>query len=110
VWYDKVLAVRLLDERIMDDLVVQEVCETLINLVKIDGQTRLVVNFAAVRALVSRVLAVLFNLAELIEAQGGKMAFCGISPELLRGFKIIGLDKRVKICKDEREAAEHVKK
>ncbi len=92
------------DERIVDDIVIQAVGEQLYNLVERDGHTRLLLNFSEVKFMASAVIAKLFTLHKKIKAASGKLKFCCIEPDLRVVFKITGLEKMVEIYDDEQVA------
>lgn len=92
------------DERIVDDIVIQAVGEQMYNLVERDGHTRLLLNFSEVKFMASAVIAKLFTLRKKIAAAKGVLKFCCIDPDLRVVFKITGLEKMVEIFDDEQEA------
>jgi anti-sigma B factor antagonist len=92
------------DERIVDEIVIQSVGEQLYNLVDRDGHANLLLNFSDVRFMASAVIAKLFTLHKKVKAAGGKLKFCCIEPDLRVVFKITGLERMVEIYDDEQEA------
>ncbi len=102
--FDNATVASFVDERIVDDIVIQAVGEQLYSLVERDGYTSLLLNFSEVKFMASAVIAKLFTLHKKVKAAKGELKFCCIDPDILAVFKITGLDKMVKIYKDEQDA------
>jgi len=92
------------DERIVDDIVIDAVGKQLYSLVERDGHSRLLLNFSDVKFMASAVIAKLFTLHKKVKQAGGKLKFCCIDPDLRVVFKITGLEKMVEIYDDEQTA------
>jgi stage II sporulation protein AA (anti-sigma F factor antagonist) len=102
--FDNATVASFVDERIVDDLVIQSVGEQLNNLVERDGYTSLLLNFSNVKFMASQVIAKLFTLNRKIQQAKGKLKFCCIDADLRVVFKITGLEKMVEIYDDEQDA------
>ena len=92
------------DERIVDDLVIQAVGEQLYNLVERDGHKNLLLNFDEVKFMASAVIAKLFTLHRKIKKAGGTLKFCCIDTDLRVVFSLTQLDKMVEVFRDEQTA------
>lgn len=102
--FDNATVAAFVDERIVDDIVIQSVGEQLYNLVERDGHTRLLLNFSNVKFMASAVIAKLFTLHKKVQQAKGKLKFCCIDPDLRVVFKITGLERIVEIYEDEQDA------
>jgi anti-sigma B factor antagonist len=102
--FDNATVASFVDERIVDDIVIQSVGEQLYNLVERDGHKRLLLNFSNVKFMASAVIAKLFTLHKKVQQAKGKLKFCCIDPDLRVVFKITGLERIVEIYDDEQDA------
>lgn len=102
--FDNATVASFVDERIVDDIVIQSVGEQLYNLVERDGHKRLLLNFSNVKFMASAVIAKLFTLHKKVQQAKGKVKFCCIDPDLRVVFKITGLERIVEIYDDEQDA------
>ena len=103
----RVTVVSFRDERIVDDLVIQEVGDQLIGLVEDRGHRNLLLNFGGVQALSSAALAKLFSLRMKVASIRGKLKFCCVHPELMEVFKLHqakGSDALFEIYPEEKKA------
>jgi anti-anti-sigma factor len=73
-------------------------------LVREEGSTRLVVNFAGVSYLCSEVLGTIAALTGEVEPHAGHIALCGLDPLLREKLRITRLDSVFEVCNDEAEA------
>jgi len=80
-------------ESILDMTEIQQIGERLDALVEKLAAPKLVLDFEGVRFLSSQTLGVLINLRKKVQDRGGKLALCGLRPELARVFKITNLDR-----------------
>jgi anti-anti-sigma factor len=103
---DDIAVARLVDERIVDDLVIQSLGEDLMSLVDRDGYTRIVLNFGSVHYMASAVIGQIFKLNKKLQASRGKLAFCSIRPDLKVVFDITGLSKMVPLFAEEQAAVD----
>ena len=60
-------------------------------------------DFATVEALSSTVLAVLLALHKSLRAQGGRLAVCGLRPEVREVFVLTGLEGPLNVCGSEQQ-------
>jgi anti-anti-sigma factor len=61
-------------------------------------------DFSAVESLSSAVLAALLSLRKALLAQGGRLALCGLRPELREVFAITGMEGSMNLYGTEQEA------
>jgi anti-sigma B factor antagonist len=99
-----VAVVHFKDQKIIEDLGIQQLGQELFNLVEIDGHTRLVLNFAAVDFLSSGALGKLIILEKKVAARGGTLKLCGIRPEIQEVFVLTKLNRLFDIREDEADA------
>ena len=78
---------------ILDSLEIDQIGETLYDLVDTRHRQKLVLDFAKVEFLSSSALGMLITLRKKALAIKGKVAICGIKPQLKEAFKITRLDK-----------------
>jgi anti-anti-sigma factor len=99
-----VTIVNFIDASILDMAHIQKVADELYSLVDEKDRRKIVLDFSAVRFLSSQMLGVLLTLQKKLQALKGKMAFCGIKPELKKVFQITALDKLFEFYPDETKA------
>lgn len=96
-----VTVVNFRDQKILDDLVIQQVGEELYHLASEDQSENLLLNFSGVAFLSSSVLGKLISLNKKVKAYGGKLKFCEMDPKIYELFTITGLNKLFDIKPDE---------
>jgi len=99
-----VCVVHFRDQRIIDDLGIQETGQELFQLVEEEGRRKLLLNFSSVGFMSSAALGKLITLNKKAKAQGGVVKMCNIRPEIYEVFAITRLDRLFDIKKDEAEA------
>jgi anti-sigma B factor antagonist len=97
--------VRIVDKKILDELVIQELGGEILGLIEQDGHRSLVLDFSDVEFLSSAALGKLITLDRKMKAQQGRLSLCSIRPEILEVFQITKLNKVFDIRKDVTEAA-----
>ena len=68
------------------------------------GYNRLIINLEKTRHINSVGISILIEIVELLEAQGGYLYFCGLTPVIERTFKIMGLAQHTAVFPDEDSA------
>jgi anti-sigma B factor antagonist len=99
-----VTVVSFRDQRIIEELGIQEIAQELFQLVEAEGRKKLLLNFAMVGFMSSAALGKLITLHKKVKAQGGTLKMCNIRPEIHEVFSITRLDRLFDIKKDESEA------
>ncbi len=99
-----VTVVHFRDQRIIDDLAIQETGQELVQLVEEEGRKKLLLNFSAVGFMSSAALGKLITLNKKAKAKGGVVKMCNIRPDIHEVFAITRLDRLFDIKKDEGEA------
>ncbi|NQT11563.1 MAG: STAS domain-containing protein [Planctomycetes bacterium] len=100
-----VTVVHFRDQRIIDDLAIQETGQELVQLVEDEaGRKKLLLNFSEVGFMSSAALGKLITVNKKMKAQGGTVRMCNIRPDILEVFAITRLDRLFDIKKDEEEA------
>ncbi|MBN2215749.1 MAG: STAS domain-containing protein [Pirellulales bacterium] len=99
-----VTVVRFRDQKIIDDLNIQELGRELLNLVEVENRKKLVLNFSAVEFLSSAALGKLITLEKKVKAAAGKLKLCNIQPQTYEVFVITKLNRLFDIKEDEADA------
>ncbi len=105
-----VTVVSFLTSQVLDEMNVQQLGDELNGLLSKEYATKLVINFAKIKFLSSAVLGKLISLNKKVTAEKGRMAFCGINPDIMQVFKITRLDKLIPIFDEEDDAVKKVMK
>ena len=92
------------DQKILDDLIIQQVADELYRLVDAQQCENLLLNFSGVAFLSSSVLGKLISLNKRIKPLGGKLKFCEMHPKVYEIFTITGLHRLFDIKDDETDA------
>ncbi|MBN1395150.1 MAG: STAS domain-containing protein [Pirellulales bacterium] len=96
--------VRFRNQKIVEDIYIQELGQELFRLVEADGRQRLLLDFAAVDFLSSAALGKLITLDKKMKAHGGTLKLSNIRPEIYEVFAITKLNRLFDIRKDEADA------
>ncbi len=99
-----VTVVRFRDQKIIEDMNIQELGQELFGLVEVDGRDRLLLDFSAVDFLSSAALGKLITLDKKMKAHGGVLKLANIRPEIYEVFAITKLNRLFDIREDEAEA------
>ena len=100
-----VTVVHFRDQRIIDDLAIQETGQELVQLAEEGGgRKKLLLNFPEVGFMSSAALGKLITLNKKMKAHGGTVRMCNIRPDIQEVFAITRLDRLFDIKKDEEEA------
>ena len=99
-----VWVVNFRDQKILDDLIIQQVGDELFQLIKTEQCENLLLNFTGVAFLSSSVLGKLISVNKKMKALGGKLKFCAMHPKIYELFTITGLHKLFDMRGDETEA------
>jgi anti-sigma B factor antagonist len=99
-----VTVVHFRDNRITDDLNIQELGQELFHLVEAEKRKKLVLNFAAVDFLSSAALGKLITLERKVKSHNGQMKLCSIRPQIHEVFLITKLNRLFDIRNDEADA------
>jgi anti-sigma B factor antagonist len=100
----EVTIIRLTAHRLLDQSEVDAVKDSLLRLAGDPGRLQMLLDFAAVEAFSSGVLAILLTLRRLLLATGGRLALCGLRPGLREVFGIAGLEGPLNLYDSEQEA------
>ena len=95
-----VTVVGFVDKRILDEQNIQIIADQLFGLVDDHQCRKLLLNFENVEYMSSAALGKLITLHKKLTGVKGKLALCGISPQIFEVFAITKLDKIFKIHKD----------
>jgi anti-sigma B factor antagonist len=99
-----VTVVRFRDQKILDDLNIQELGRELTRLVEVENRRRLLLNFSAVEFLSSAALGKLITLDKKVKGVEGTLKLCNIQPEIYEVFSITKLNRLFDIKEDEADA------
>ena len=92
------------DASILDTVQVEEIGETLYDLVDSRNCKRLVLDFTAVRFLSSSALGILITLQKKAKTIKGQVVLCALKDDLRKVFQITKLEKLFTFAKTEEEA------
>jgi anti-sigma B factor antagonist len=101
---DKVTIVRFTDHLILTGAIAEAVSEELGRLLHDEGRNRLILNFGNVQSLTSLMLGRLITLNKKIRARGGRLAVCGLSPDLEEIFVVTKLNEYLDMHANEHDA------
>jgi len=99
-----VTVVRFRDQKIIEDISIQEWGQELLSLVDVDNRQKILFNFTGVEFLSSAALGKLITLNARVRARSGSLKLCGIRPEIYEVFQITKLNRVFEIYTDESEA------
>jgi anti-sigma B factor antagonist len=99
-----VTVVHFRDQKIIEDLGIQELGQELFTLVEVDNRKKLVLNFCSVDFLSSAALGKLITLEKKLKNRGGTLKLCCIRPEIYEVFAITRLNRLFDIKQEEADA------
>lgn len=99
-----VTVVHFRDQKIIEDLRIQELGQELFQLVEAEKRKKLVLNFSSVDFLSSAALGKLITLDKKVKASSGALKLCNIRPEIYEVFAITRLNRLFDIRRDEGDA------
>ena len=100
----EVTVVHFRDQKIIEDLGIQELGQELFHLVEGEDRKKLVLNFSQVDFLSSAALGKLITLDKKVKGRGGMLKLCNIRAEIYEVFAITRLNKLFDIREDEADA------
>lgn len=106
---DNVTIVRFVDRLILSGTTAGAVSDELCRLVEGEGCLRLILNFGNVQSLTSLMLGRLITLNKKVQAAGGRLAVCNLSPDLQEVFEITKLSEYLDLYASERDALQSFK-
>ncbi len=99
-----VAVVHFRDQKIIEDLGIQELGQELFKLVEAENRRKLVLNFSSVDFLSSAALGKLITLDKKMKAHDGTLKLCNIRPEIYEVFAITRLNRLFDIKDEEADA------
>ncbi len=99
-----VTVVHFRDQKIIEDLSIQELGQELFQLVEAEKRRKLVLNFANVEFLSSGALGKLITLDKKVKTHNGQLRLCAIRPQIYEVFVITKLHRLFDIRGDEADA------
>jgi anti-sigma B factor antagonist len=99
-----VTVVHFRDQKILDDLNIQELGQEMNHLVEVENRKKIVLNFSAVEFLSSSALGKLITMEKKVGVTEGVLKLCEIQPEIYEVFTITKLDRLFDICPSEADA------
>ncbi len=99
-----VTVVHFRDQKIIEDLGIQELGQELFQLVEVANCRKMVLNFSAVDFLSSAALGKLITLDKKMKTKSGKLRLCNIRPEIYEVFAITRLNRLFDIKDEEADA------
>ncbi len=101
---DDVTVVHFRDQRILEDLAIQELGQELFYLVDVEHRKKLLLNFANVNFLSSGALGKLNSLEKKMRVLGGVVKLCSIHPTIYKVFEITRFNTIFEIFQAEADA------
>lgn len=102
--YQGVTVVNFRDSSIIDGVALEAINRELTPLIDQQARRKIILDFSQVRFLSSSMIGVLINLHKKSLAIKGKIVICGLRDDLMKVFKMAGLDKMLTFAGDETEA------
>ncbi len=102
--YAGVTVVTIQDSAMLEGHTIARLGQEFYELVDKKNKQKLIVDFSNVRFLSSQVLGILLTLDKKSKAIKGKLALCGLRDELMKVFKISGIDKMFAFFPDDSKA------
>lgn len=99
-----VTVVHFRDQKIIEDLGIQELGQELFTLVEAENRKKLVLNFSSVDFLSSAALGKLITLEKKLKNRDGTLKLCCIRPEIYEVFAITRLNRLFDIKQEEADA------
>ncbi|MBN2577698.1 MAG: STAS domain-containing protein [Pirellulales bacterium] len=99
-----VTVVRFRDQKIVEDLNIQELGQELFQLVEKERREKILLNFSSVEFLSSAALGKLITLDKKVKAHNGKLRLSNIRPEIFEVFQITKLNRLFDIKEEEADA------
>ena len=99
-----VTVVRFRDQKIIEDINIQELGQELSRLIEVDHRDKLLLNFTSVDFLSSAALGKLITLDKKMKSHGGVLKLSNIRPEIYEVFAITKLNRLFDIKDDEADA------
>lgn len=99
-----VTVVRFRDQKIIEDINIQELGNEMFQLVEVEKRNKLLLNFSSVDFLSSAALGKLITLDKKMKVQGGVLKLSNIRPEIYEVFAITKLNRLFDIKDDEADA------
>ncbi len=103
---DDATIVAFTDEKILEDVDVRALQESIEAVIEQAGKVHLVLDFRHVRFLSSAVLGLLIRISKRVHEQGGQLRLCNIHPGIYEVFKITRLTNVFDIYEDVDSAAQ----
>ncbi len=105
---DNLAIVRITQERIDDQELVEAFGQRVLELVEQDGQRRLIFDFAHVDMAMSYMLGKLITLNRNIQKVGGQLAICHVRGSLAKAFSLTSLKRALEIFETLEQARDHL--
>lgn len=102
--YAGVSVVTFTDTALLDSVMIEEVAKQLYRLVDDQNKQKLILDLSSVKLLSSQALGVFMMLRQKSTAIKGEVAYCGLRKDLMKVFKLMGLDKVLKFYKNDAAA------
>ncbi len=99
-----VTVIRFRDQKIIEDINIQELGRELFELLEVEKRKKLLLNFSSVDFLSSAALGKLITLEKKVKANDGVLKLSNIRPEIYEVFAITKLNRLFDIKDDEADA------
>ena len=100
----EVTVVRFRDQKIIEDINIEELGQELFRLIEVDHCNKILLNFSSVDFLSSAALGKMITLDKKMKSRGGDLKLSNIRPEIYDVFVITKLNRLFDIKDDEADA------
>ena len=105
---NKVAVIDFIDSAIMDMQQIQQIAEELENLVDLQNQKYILLDFTSVKFLSSQTLGMILKLHSKLTNKKGWLGICGLHKDLYKIFRLTRLDKLFNFYDNEQQALKAV--
>ena len=102
--YAGVMVVTFTDSSILESAAIEQIAKDLYFLVDNQARQRIILDFSKVKSLSSQGLGILINMKKKLTDIKGRLALCGVRPEIKKLFNLTGLEKEFDFHADDRSA------
>ncbi len=107
---DDVVTVKFISKKILDEVNIMEIGNTLTSLVAESDNPKILLDFSNVAYMSSSALGVLITVHKRIREKKGRLALCGIQPTIYEIFAITRLNEIFNIYQTHQEATDALSK
>ena len=99
-----ILTISFVESRILDEVLIQNIREELLAILKKAQEPNVILDFRGVRFLASPALGMLVQVHKNCKELKRNLILCNLVPPIRAAFKFTGLDTVLQICEDSEQA------